>query len=365
MTIQSPAGNSRTSTTKPGRSPAGSSPRVLAVVGNLSACEGYRIFSPFSHLVKLGYQTAWATCAQAAQIDIDQWDVVVLPRLGLLEMDKIEVFFADLHGRGKVVVYETDDDLTRIPDWNPSKMDEEHVRGIVEMMRRCDLVTVSTHHLASQLRQYNPKIVVLPNCVDPDVWSFPREGVRKVEGLTVGVHGGNSHLKDWEILAEVWPVLAQRYPEVKFVVAGYHPPYFDELGLGERLVKIGWVPLGSHPAVVYQIDIGCCPLNNDVFSRSKSPVKWMESAMVGAPCVVSPTVYGNYVQHGATGFVARTKQEWIRYLERLIQKPRLRQEIGRAARGHVLTHLNIHDKASLWMQAYRKAWQETRSRTRA
>jgi glycosyltransferase involved in cell wall biosynthesis len=97
------------------------------------------------------------------------------------------------------------------------------------------------------------------------------------------------------------------------------------------------------------------------FTSHNSAIKWMEHAMCSAPVVASPTVYGQIIEHGNTGFLARNTDEWIRYLSRLIEKPRLRKEIGASARGFVLRHLSIHEQAYRWMQAYREIWQRTRA----
>lgn len=346
------------------------SPRVLAVIGSKSACEVYRIFNPFLHLRALGYTCDWVQAERLARVDVAPYDVIVTPRLGLDTQAERDGFYADMHSLGKTVVYEIDDDLINMPPTNPAAFAPDQTESVRDMIARADLVTVSTNHLANRLRALNPDVVTLPNCVDPDLWSFPKARIRQIEGLTIGVHGGQSHYADWALLPEVFRELHRRYPEVKFVIAGYHPDYLLDLApeLGDRLVLLDWVPVEYYPVLVAQIDIGLCPLIDDEFNRSKSPIKWQESAMVGAPCVCSPTVYGRVVNHGTTGFLARDPAEWVACISRLIERPALRRAVGAAARGFVLRQLNIHESATRWMSAYRQAWQRvTRKghRTRA
>ena len=335
------------------------SPRVLGVIGMRSACEVYRIFNPFIHLRERGYTCDWVGGERLHEIDLDRYDVIVTARLGLDTARERVGFYEDLHRLGKTVVYEIDDDLLDMPPSNPAALTPDQVGAIRDMIARADLVTVSTDHLANRLRSINPDVVTLPNCVDPDLWSFPKERIRKVTGLTIGVHGGMSHYADWAVLPEVFGALHDKYPEVRFVVAGYHPDYVQELvpKFGDSLVLLDWVPVEYYPLLVAQIDIGLCPLIDDTFNASKSPIKFMESALVGAPSVCSPTVYGRLITHGATGFLARDPGETVRFVSRLIERPALRRAVGAAARGFVLRQLNIHEMATRWMTAYRQAWQ--------
>ena len=250
------------------------SPRVLAVIGSNSACEVYRIFNPFLHLRALGYTCDWVHAERLAKVDVTPYDVIVTPRLGLDTQAERDGFYADMYSLGKTVVYEIDDDLLNMPPSNPAAFTPDETAAIRDMIARADLVTVSTSHLANRLRKLNPDVVTLPNCVDPDLWSFPKGRIRQIEGLTIGVHGGMSHYADWALLFGVFREVHRRYPEVKFVVAGYHPDYLLDLApeLGDRLVLLDWVPIEYYPVLVAQIDVGLCPLIDDTFNRSKCVV---------------------------------------------------------------------------------------------
>lgn len=333
-----------------------------------SGCEMYRVKMPFHHLRETGLDMAWVPAKELSRSMLDHFDLLVLPRLGIPEEDAEAIFLADVKRHDLTLVYEIDDDLLDIPAWNPSKINADMRRAIGRLMGYADLVTVTNPYLGRKVRRVledqgspDTPVTVLPNCVDPEMWEFEREPNRKVKGLTVGVHGGNSHVRDWMVLVNVFRRLAERYPDVTFVTGGYCPPYFDFLG--ERLVKIPWVPYSHLPRMAAQIDIAMCPLEDHPFNHAKSPIKWMESTMAGAACVVSPTVYGPVVGSGASemgdrlAFVARDEDDWVRYASRLIEKPRLRREMAQRARGWILRHLNIHELAPRWMAAYRAAWQ--------
>src|SRR6516162_6676698 len=67
------------------------------------------------------------------------------------------------------LVYELDDDLWSVTpeNWNAYELyNKPDIRDAVEhAAETADLVTVSTEPLAQVLRQFSPRVAVLPNCV--------------------------------------------------------------------------------------------------------------------------------------------------------------------------------------------------------
>lgn len=287
-------------------------------------------------------------------MDPASYDVLVLPRLGLETREERAAFFQDMRDLNKKVVLDIDDDLFNMPAHNPSANTPSQLESLEDVARAVDMITVSTRHLAKQLAPYNDNIKVLPNCIDPCLWRFDKHKIRLVKGLTVGVRGGHSHYHDWALLPAVLTRVAEICPEVTFVIAGYHPDYIEDLRkkLGERVFLLGWVPLEHYPGAIAQMDVGLCPLVDDLFNRSKSILSVLEYGILGTPVVASPTVYQEAVQHGMDGFLARTEDEWVRYIVKLVEKQKLRRQMGAALRGKVLAHHNIHKEAWRWMAAY-------------
>jgi hypothetical protein len=65
------------------------------------------------------------------------------------------------------------------------------------------------------------------------------------------------------------------------------------------------------------LDIGIAPLIDDVFNTGKSAIKYFEYSSNLVPGVYSDTVvYHDTVQHGITGLLAKTQDEWLGYLKR-------------------------------------------------
>ena len=80
------------------------------------------------------------------------------------------------------------------------------------------------------------------------------------------------------------------------------------------------------------LDICIAPLEMNSFCNSKSPVKYLESALVRVPVVATATEpFAAAIAQGETGFIAASDDEWYRYLKSLIEDKDRRFDIGRAA----------------------------------
>lgn len=81
-------------------------------------------------------------------------------------------------------------------------------------------------------------------------------------------------------------------------------------------------------------DVGIMPLPDEPFERGKCGFKLVQYMACGLPTVASPVgVNVDIVEHGLTGFLADTAEEWRAALLRLAGDPALRATMGRAGRG--------------------------------
>lgn len=335
------------------------------VVQGSNGCDWWRTLIPFYELNRLGYN---ATVARYGEALPGHPDVLVCPRTGFRSVEQADEFISLSHSEGCIIVVDQDDANLDIPHTNPHWQGEKlETMGRIAM-ERADLITITTERLASYFRPMNQHVVVLPNLVDPKVWRMP-PGVnwRVDKRLTVGVHGGDGHGRDWLILPDLFRRLAARYAELRLFVGGDRPAWFDDLQdeLGERLVNVGWSDVEHYPYTVGQIDIGLCPLEATEFNECKSPIKWMESAMLGRPVVASETLYRRYIDDGRTGLIAGPElYQWFNAICQLVDDKTLRQNIGLQAHFQVLKKWNVHDPAwvSKRINAYGQAWERVMGR---
>ena len=216
------------------------------------------------------------------------------------------------------------------------------------IIQEVDLLTAPTPQLANALREHRPKgkITVLPNLVDFDRF-LPMKKINDGK-LRIVWQGGASHHPDLTMVKQELISFAKKHQEVEFVIQGvYFPVIFNEIK-----DRVKWLPwhsdINTYPLSLRELsgDIAICPLTDDIFNNGKSPLKWEEMSAMKVPCVCSPAVYGNYIEHGKTGFIAR-QGEWEACLEKLLD-PNLRQQIGQNAYNSVKRDLSLKNATMYW-----------------
>ena len=221
-------------------------------------------------------------------------------------------------------------------------------RAVQRITEEVDLLTVTTPQLADHYRKYRPegKIAVLPNLINFEKF-LPMK--KKNDGkLRIVWQGGSSHYQDILMVRPELISFAKKHPEVVYAFMGirYEGMFHDIKD------QVEWIPwhddISTYSLAVSELggDIAICPLTDDTFNSGKSPLKWEEMSAMKVPCVCSPTVYGNYIEHGKTGFIAR-QGEWGNCLEELLD-PKKREQIWQNAYDEVKKKFSIENANMYW-----------------
>lgn len=361
--------------------------KTITLIGDEDGCALHRCLLPITELQRQGYKAIdWDFMStEKALVPIDlpnvstgmaiirdellvnivrQYDAIILPRRHwpASENWKADRWFDTLHRAGLAVIYELDDDLFSddferrlvVLHGYTATYAREHRGFIIDTIRRCDGVTVSSQRVATMLRQYvDIPIRVVPNYIDLRWFQkIQKKAVRKVEGLTIGWAGGNRPDSDVEMMARAWKEIARKYPHVTFVIQGHHAKTFYEHVPNERIAMLDWMPIDSYPAGMKNIDIGCCPLGNTQFNRAKTYIKALEYAATGAAVVASPTVYGQIIEHGVDGYISETVDEWVEYLSILVEDYGQRKAISKKLLAKVRREHTLEQNAWRWVEAW-------------
>lgn len=345
-------------------------PSMLSLVGDMTGPTVWRAMFPITALERAGYPCGWDFMKNDAIGAIAPlYDGYMLSRMSWDAQHRrlAQGWFDSIHRAGKFAVYDADDDVfteqetnRRIDlDWTEGKtreqLEDERLQRIWAM-QQCDGVTVTTQRLATIVRQFTDKpVVVVPNSIDlPWFRGIVNATKREIPGLTIGWAGGRRHDRDVEQMAEAWGRIAHRYPDVTFVVQGWQPDVIREHVPAERLVMLPWMKPERYPAGIAQVDIGCCAVADTPFNRAKSNIKAMEYAAAGAAVVASPTLYSGIIDHGASGIIANDADEWEAGLATLIERPAerammRRRLLRRVEKQHALS-VNLWRWPAAWAQ---------------
>jgi glycosyltransferase involved in cell wall biosynthesis len=353
-------------------------PRVLSIVGDESGCSLWRAWQPARFLRLHGYPCDWVHVRDPSLINVplEGYEAIVLCRLAWHRTDRKRAgrWLDTLRRQGRRVFFEADDDLftpfmteQQLGRINPEKSRQEleaDRAAALWALERCDGVTVSTQYLASTVRRYtSAPVEVVPNAVDAEWFLARQRGVpRPCPNVTVGWAGGNRPDADLEEMAVAWGRIARRYPEVMFVVFGHQPPVISRHVPDERVIRISWLPMQEYPRGMVGIDVGCCPLAETPFNRSKTPIKAWELALSGAAVVASPTVYGKVIADEGNGFLAANADAWESCLEYLVGRPAWRGLAAENLKRDVLERWSLKANYWRWPAAWHRLMQRAEGR---
>jgi len=320
----------------------------------------YRVTRYVEAAVANGVKASWIPQASlSGHLDkLISYDVLVLWRTPWDEV--IAQATAAMKDFGRTVVFDVDDLMvdpnlgsTSIIDGIRSQhLNEEMVRGHYSQIRRtmlaADICTATTHELAHHMRDADKPVFVLPNGFDQAAHDLSRGAARQWrrhrDGLIrIGYAGGSrTHQKDLGLAVDAIARVLLKRPECRLVLFrtpdGTTPlidieEYPPLNGLHDQIEWRPLQPLENLPNELARFDINLAPLEfGNPFCEAKSELKFFEAALVEVPTIASPTgPFRRAIEHGRTGFLAASADDWYFHLDKLAGDPALRAQVGRDA----------------------------------
>ena len=235
---------------------------------------------------------------------------------------------------------------------------EKQVRSHYSLLRQtmlaADICFTTTTELAFHLRWAKKTTHVLPNGFDQAAHDLSRAVSRKWRRnrtdklIRIGYAGGSrTHQRDLGLAIEPVAQLLRENPACRLVLFrtpdGQIPlidiEEFPALrGLEDRIEWRSLQPLASLPLEMARFDVNLAPLEyGNPFCEAKSELKFFEAALVGVPTIASPTgPFRRAIDHGKTGYLAATANDWYVYLKQLTEDVALRDRIAHDAYHAVL-----------------------------
>jgi glycosyltransferase involved in cell wall biosynthesis len=292
---------------------------------------------------------------------VSQADVVVIQRDFPGHEQAYQKVISQAHVSGKPVVYELDDLLPELPDQHPDVVHYITTRSaILRAIVEADAVVGSSPALCDYLRSFNPNAWLLPNYLNDQLWGLApvKPNLASNSPVRIGYMGGHSHSYDLETIMPALLHLLHRYGgkiSLKFMGA-MPPPAIRDLH-NVAWVDVGLVDYGQFITFFKQqdCDIFIAPLQDNLFNRCKSHIKFLEYSALAVPGVYSRIApYESVVRHGENGFLASSNEEWERYLSQLIEDPALRFRTGSNAQDSVRASWLLSDHVDEWMKTYQR-----------
>ncbi len=279
----------------------------------------------------------------------------------------------ELRKMGKKICCDNDDTYKGLEGKNLAKALSKVDAGLDDFCRMADLVTCSTEFLAKEYRKINKNVVVLPNCVDPDIWPDPERN--EGDKVRLGFVGSVASNGDYNEITDVIKTLSDR-KDVQLVVFALPPVNPDKTDTEGFIVRelykadydfwqslnIEWHPFA--PMKDYfeilndlKLDVMVIPRRDDYFNSCKSNLKFLEASMLRIPCIGQGFLSGNSPyqvdpEDGQFMTVVTDNTKWLEEIDKLVKDKELRRGMGDKAHDYVIKKYSIDNNIEKWTTAY-------------
>jgi glycosyltransferase involved in cell wall biosynthesis len=238
--------------------------------------------------------------------------------------------------------------------------------GYRQMLSMVDAVTCSTDGVKeSLLKECTPRRVkVFPNLVRFN--DYEQVDLKESDKIKILWQGGAAHFEDWYPLREALGNITRRYPEVHWIIWGAQYHWVNELMPPHRYTFKDWCPYNEYRLRLATIghDIALAPLQEHVFNRCRSAIKFYEATVLKQPVATLAQRSGAYkheIIDGETGLLFGDPQEFEEKLSLLIENAKERKTLAANAKDWVSENRDARKKVPEWV-AYWQSLREIRKR---
>ena len=260
---------------------------------------------------------------------------------------RVAQLIASFRSRGKRVLFDTDDlvfdvdyahlliatldldvrDARVWDDWHA------YTARLGATLKLCDAAITTNEHLAQRITAFaNIPAAVVPNFLNVEqlaisdrLFAAKRDAAMAQDGIThLGYFSGSpSHNRDFAMVVPALQALLEEDDSLGVVVVGYIEPGAALEKFGSRVRRFPFQDYVNLQRLIARVEYNLMPLQYNVFTNSKSELKYFDAAVVGTLSIASPTsTYRAAITHGRNGYLAQA-QQWLTVIrEALAQRER-------------------------------------------
>ncbi len=334
-----------------------------------NACAKLRIWDPMqrtkrwdmvnAHKILNNRHSEFILDPKPSMVIVQRQFPIVVSRAG----EQLRNRLTDWHREGVPFTYDIDDDFFTLSANNPNFVFYQRFpQAFFQTIPWYVKMTTSTEVLAERMKRFGVPIEVLPNQLDETLWhleaSDPIPEHDEDSPIVIGWMGTPTHEEDLNpILPILENVLRDYAGRIILQFHGWCPPGWRKRE-GIRFVE-GLNPhyadfvrrFREHPP-----EIALAPLSPMAFNLSKSDIKFLEYAAVGAVGLYADLPpYSGTVKHRENGYLLPTNDftQWDAALRELIEDRAQRRELAANAYRYVKAERTLATQAIRWENIYR------------
>ena len=255
--------------------------------------------------------------------------------------------------RGIPLIYQLDDPLY-IPYRSPSNGVFSYLKFFGKVKSLCRVSSAVLANSPSHVefaRRYNPNVWEIPSVVDADLYTGWQPQSRRTDSqVTIGWSGSPSTVANLQVIREPLTTLGRRSDTDLLLIGAkdFGLPNVPHTGLAWRAE--------TEVDDLRRLDVGLLPVPLTPWTPHKLYLKLIQYMALGIPAVATPLGTNPLImEDGRTGFLAKDSTEWLEKVERLVESPDLREQMGKAAAERAHRGYTLQANAEKIVAAFRSA----------
>ncbi len=341
---------------------------VLLVFGAEGGTKEWRIDYPEAALRQDGYLTRIMPLHEflrsgQRELRLGTFDTIIFHRTRC--GDRLARLIKQAVDRGILCIADFDDDLVsdayvdRLVDNARASREliEDDATQFRALLAACGHATCTTTTLLNLVRHLAvARTALLPNCLSDELLVASNTAFRNAADRDTGAairigyaSGSATHDADFSIVHPVLDHLLTQHPNLHLCLIGELDAAAFSSAVRDRVQRVPFMEHWKLPFTLATLDINIAPLQPTGFNECKSPLKFLEAAVVGVPTVASGTEpFRAAIEHGSTGFIANIAADWHDTLQALIENRTLRRDVGLRARDAAQSYTS-----TAWLKNFR------------
>lgn len=282
---------------------------------------------------------------------VSDFRVIILYRCPLtLEIEKAIKLAKQLN---KIVIFDIDDLIidTKYTNLIPylktlsvqeKKLYDEHVVNMGKTLSLCDSAITTTEGLANELMKYVKRVFINRNVASDKMFELSEKAIEhqkkygkimNKDKIIIGYFSGSiTHNSDIEMIAPSLIKILKEFENVNLLFFGLIDIPQTLKNFQNRIETKSFINWQELPENIVNVDINIAPIEENIFNSAKSENKWVETSLVKVPTVASNFgAFKHSIQHGQTGLLCETNEEWYQALKNLIHNITLKKYIAENA----------------------------------
>ena len=254
-------------------------------------------------------------------------------------------YLAHLFNKNKIILDLDDWEMRENPKYYFGIFPSSKAHYLTKKIAQKSIFCVAASRLLQEfLSQFSKRVYYIPSGVDTDLFRPSGNGRddKKVIFSWIGTLHKKEYIENIALALDCFCRLRRKYAYIYFEIVGDGTHGNSLSGVMKRCndpnISIkGWIAPSAAKDYLDTIDIGLFPVARKIkFNLAKSPTKLFEYMAKALPTVSSKIGEADHIiRDGEDGYLAGTKEEFIKKMQILIEDRNLRQRMGQSARRSV------------------------------